>query len=135
MEFAIQNISNAFAHAMYEGFTLIEYEDRDWAHYSQTKEDKRIIRLRRHYDRDIEIYAMFDQTWSSTALGFGGIGGQAITNAYTIVLRSNILGEYCVYFSGRFAYNIKRPNEKFFQDVAKRYMAPVKEKDEYERAN
>ena len=133
MEYAVQNLSNAIAHAMYEGFPLIEYEDRDWEHFSKTKEDKRITKTRKHSDRDIEVYAMFNQTWSSTALGFGGLGGQAITNAYTIVLRSNYLGEYCVYFGGRFAYHIKRINQKFIEDVMNRQMCEVKHKSKYDR--
>lgn len=133
MEYAVQNLSNAIAHAMYEGFPLIEYEDRDWEHFRKTKEDKKVTKTRKHSDRDIEVYAMFSQTWSSTALGFGGLGGQAITSAYTIVLRSNYLGEYCVYFGGRFAYHIKRINQKFIEDVTNRQMCEVKNKSKYDR--
>ena len=33
---------------------------------------------------DFDIY-IFQQIWGSTALGFGGIGGQAMTSAYTYV--------------------------------------------------
>jgi hypothetical protein len=133
MEYAVQNLSNAIAHAMYEGFPLIEYEDRDWEHFGKTGENKRVTKTRKHSDRDIEVYAMFSQTWSSTALGFGGLGGQAITSAYTIVLRSNYLGEYCVYFGGRFAYHIKRINQKFIEDVMNREMCSVKNKGKYEQ--
>ena len=139
---AIQDLSNAFAHAMYKGFAEYEYETVDFAAMAdwtmeQRKNNPRPMKkaARQHTSNDIEVYAMFSQTWSSTALGFGGLGGQAITDAYTIVLRSSLLGEYCVYFGGRFAYNIKKPNEKFFQDVAKLYMAPVGEKSNYERTN
>ena len=132
MEYAVQNLSNAIAHAMYEGFPLIEYEDRDWEHFGKTGENKRVTKTRKHSDRDIEVYAMFSQTWSSTALGFGGLGGQSITSAYTIVLRSNYLGEYCVYFGGRFAYHIKRINQNFIEDVMNREMRSVKNKGKYE---
>ena len=131
MENAVQNLSNVFAHAMYEGFPLIEYEDRDWEHYSKTKHAKLITKTRRHTERDIEVYAMFSQTWSSTALGFGGLGGQSITSAYTIVLRSNYLGQYCVYFGGRFAYHIKCINQNFIEDVMNREMCAVKNKSKY----
>lgn len=133
MEYAVQNLSNAIAHAMYEGFPPIEYEDRDWEHFGKTGENKRVTKTRKHSDRDIEVYAMFSQTWSSTALGFGGLGGQAITSAYTIILRSNYLGEYCVYFGGRFAYHIKRINQKFIEDVMNREMRSVKNKGKYEQ--
>jgi hypothetical protein len=113
----------AFAHAAYEGFSAIQYEDRDWEHYRKTKEDKRVKKSRRPVDYDIEVFAMFCQTWGSTALGFGGVGGQAISSAYVIVL--GCMNEFCVYFGGRFAYKVTNPSEAFFADVAKKRMADV----------
>lgn len=58
---------------------------------------------------DFEIYT-FTQAWGSTALGFGGIGGQAITKANTYVLEpvAPNAPDYktChVYFAGRYAYS------------------------------
>lgn len=48
---------------------------------------------------------LFPQWWGSTALGYGGIGGAAITNAYTVVVSTE--AEACVYFgSGRLAYKV-----------------------------
>lgn len=123
----LEDIHNAFAHAMYEGFPEYTYEDRDWEHYHKTKEDKRIVKSRRHSEYDIEIYSMFPQTWGSTALGFGGMGGAAITTAYTVILHSNKGRDYCVYFNGRFAYRIAKPNEKFYEDMRNRRMASVKD--------
>ena len=38
----------------------------------------------RPYIDDFELYT-FNQMWGSTALGFGGIGGQAMTQARTYV--------------------------------------------------
>lgn len=53
---------------------------------------------------DFELYT-FNQTWGSTALGFGGIGGQAITEARTYVFVPMTCNQKCfVYFAGRFAY-------------------------------
>jgi hypothetical protein len=72
----------------------------------------------------LELFAMFAQMWSSTALGFGGIGGAAMTPAYTTI----ILGperDFCVYFRGRFAYRIEKPNDFFFEDVGARSMVEV----------
>lgn len=68
---------------------------------------------------------LFEQTWMSTALGFGGIGGQAITSAYTVVIDYMFTNEYSVYFAGRFAYKVEHPNLAFFEDVAKQNMSPV----------
>lgn len=60
---------------------------------------------------------MFTQVWGSTALGFGGVGGQAITSAYTVVI-GGPCGDFCVYFAGRFAYRIERPNARFLNDIS-----------------
>ena len=85
---------------------------------------------------------VFPQTWSSTALGFGGCGGQAITEAYTTVvemswsyldkndeIRGLNLKEsedkmYAVFFDGMLAYICMNPNEEFFKDLDDRCMKP-----------
>ena len=55
---------------------------------------------------DFSVY-IFEQTWGSTALGFGGMGGQAMTTANTIVLIPINNNQDCfVYFAGRFAYSV-----------------------------
>lgn len=128
----LEALSQSLAHAQYEGFGEVEYEDRDWEHYRKTKEDLRVKKTRKHSAYDISVYAMFPQTWSSTALGFGGIGGQAMTPAYTVIVESNHTGEYCVYFGGRFAYRVKRLNQKFRDDVARQYMSAVSGAHKYE---
>ncbi len=59
---------------------------------------------------DIEV-VMFPQMWGSTALGYGGIGGAAMTTAYTVIITCG--DTHAVYFGsgGRLAYMIK--NEQF----------------------
>lgn len=130
---AIENLHSALAHAQYEGFPLIEYEDRDWNHYNKTKEHKTLKKTRRHSQHDIVVAGMWNQAWGSTALGFGGIGGQAITDAYTIVLESQHGGGYCVYFGGRFAYHIRRPTQAFHEDMAGRCLRAVNKRSLYEQ--
>ena len=83
---------------------------------------------------------VFRQTWASTALGFGGVGGSAMTDAYTTVVhvyfspRSSTVTNtiektpefHGVYFDGRLAYMIEtEPKEEFFKDVKERNMASV----------
>lgn len=63
----------------------------------------------------------FDQTWPNTACGFAGVAGQAFTNALTVVVEGP-LGYVCVYFGGRLAYHIGKPNSRFFEDLAKRQL-------------
>lgn len=47
----------------------------------------------------------FPQMWGSTALGFGGIGGAAMTTAQTYVVFT--YESVFVYFGSRFAYELK----------------------------
>lgn len=60
---------------------------------------------------------VFLQTWGSTSLGFGGIGGQAMTSAYTTVIWEETSGIYGVFFDKRLAYVIKNPNDLFMVDM------------------
>jgi len=88
---------------------------------------------------------VFPQTWSSTALGFGGCGGQAITEAYTTVVEmswdyvnktDDIRGLnlttsedkiYAVFFDGRIAYMCLNPNHKFLKDLSNMRMKSQRE--------
>lgn len=127
----VGTLSSCMAHAMYRGFPDIEYEDRDWEKY-KTDPNARVKKKKQHTEYDMKVFAMFPQTWSSTALGFGGIGGQSITDAYTVVIKSTSGYGYCVYFGGQFAYRIDRPNDKFYIDIEKMRMAAVKDHHGYE---
>lgn len=125
----IGTLHAALAHAQYHALSDISYQDRDWDHFHKTKEDRRISKTRRPGPYDMEVFAMFSQTWSSTALGFGGIGGQAISTNYVIIIECN--DEYAVYFGDRHAYTITRPNNTFFQDAQSRRMADVRDGHHY----
>jgi hypothetical protein len=52
------------------------------------------------------------------------------------VIESNLVGGYAVYFGGRLAYVIERPNEKFMEDIARQRMVDARlGKATYERTN
>lgn len=121
----LSDLHNALAHAAYEGFSVHEYEDRDWEAYSKGDKDATKKKSRKHTDYDMQVVNMFTQTWGSTALGFGGVGGAAMTTAYTIILSSHLNGEYLVYFGGLFAYKITRPTDAFYEDIRKGCMTAV----------
>ena len=132
----IETLAGAMAHAAYEAFPVYVYQDRDWAKHdkwrsSLSREEMKtavapadcyVEKTRKHSMYDLTVFTMFPQTWSSTALGFQGIGGQAITSAYVCIIESNLLGQLAVYFGERLAYVIKRPNEKFMEDIASQRM-------------
>ena len=79
---------------------------------------------------DFKLYT-FEQVWGSTALGFGGAGGQAITSATTYVFVPITCNQKCfVYFAGRFAYAVDY-SKKFMEDVSKNNVASVAEVNKY----
>ena len=104
--------------------------------------------LNNSYYHRFMVY-VFPQTWSSTALGFGGCGGQAITEAYTTVVEmswdyvnktDDIRGLnlttsddriYAVFFDGKLAYICLNPNEQFFEDLNNRCMKPQNQSQAY----
>jgi len=160
----IETLASCMAHAAYEAFPEYKYKDRNWDKYRKwqdevfnklSQEEKKklydeerrtnvhmgpadcyVEKSRKHSFYDLTVYNMFAQTWGSTALGFGGIGGQAITSAYVCVIESNLVGGYAVYFGGRLAYVINRPNEKFIEDIQRHQMVDAKAgKTTYERTN
>lgn len=128
----ITDLADCIAHAQYEGFSDIEYETRDWEEYRKTQKDVRISARRRPTTRDFGVYAMFPQTWGSTALGHGGVGGSAMTTAYTIVLECYATQEFLVYFGGRFCYTVSRrsANIKTFAEDCRNHGLESKRKSE-----
>ena len=84
------------------------------------------------YYADGQLYD-FDQTWASTALGFGGVGGAALTTERTYVFIPNSLeDEAFVFFGGTYAYTANL-TDAFWEDIEKKDMAKVKESGKYMR--
>lgn len=52
--------------------------------------------------KPIDNYAVYPQTWPSSALGFGGIGGDMLTTAPTTAIESK--GKVHVFFGSKLAY-------------------------------
>jgi len=82
------------------------------------------ISKRRPHTGEVEVYH-FPQVWGSTALGFGGVGGQALTFAYTTVVVDSASDNAAVYFSGRLAYVIKHPTAYFYEALSRHAMNEV----------
>lgn len=80
--------------------------------------------FRRPTALDVEVQ-LFEQLWGSTALGYGGLGGAAMTYAYTVVVSSH--DRICVYFGGgNLAYTlspeemVQEQTEAWISDLQKR---------------
>lgn len=107
----------ALASAEHRDMPDVEYKTRDWDAYRKLSADEKkkwggdipdnmmIEKIRRPYVHELEV-DMFLQGWGSTALGYGGIGGAAMTDAYTVVV-SYGGRQFCVYFGcGVLAYKV-----------------------------
>lgn len=81
---------------------------------------------------DFDLY-IFEQIWGSTALGFGGVGGDAMTSAMTYVFVPQVEEDCIVYFAGRFAYKVPY-SRVFADDIAKQNMEPVYRAGKYTKA-
>ena len=66
----------------------------------------------------------FEQTWPSTALGFPGGGGRAMTAALTVLVEH--AEQALVYHGGRFAY--QAPREQLAERIADRVLPGVLER-------
>lgn len=139
---ALNDMSQAMTHACYAGLSDIVYEHTpskfDPSQTPSIIKGKTVLRKRRPTQYDITDIQMFTQMWGSTALGFDGIGGCAITTASVIIITGSFFSkdfsrEVAVYFGGRHAYTIKNPSAAFADDVSKRSMADVRDaKKRYE---
>lgn len=79
---------------------------------------------------DFEIHT-FEQNWGSTALGFDGIGGQAITSARTYVFEPICVNQkFFVYFGCKFAYAVPY-SSILMKDIAKQNMVSVNKRGKY----
>lgn len=140
----IKEYTDSFYSAIHIDLPDIEYEDYDYTEIKKIKKSidkqkvwediknsgKKIIKKRRPSSHDdLDVYA-FPQTWGSTALGHGGIGGAAISSALTVVVGMKRY-YYCVYFGGRLAYKVFNPSPNFFEDLHKFNMKRKGEHSQY----
>jgi hypothetical protein len=138
----ISSLHRALSAAIYRDLPDIEYYDRDWTKWRALSKQEQIEAIknntspeikksRRPRDEDVEVF-MFPQTWGSTVLGYGGIGGSAITTSYTVVI--SLHGTACVYFGGdRLAYRLDfnelsaEGRKRFNNDIRSHNMADCRE--------
>jgi hypothetical protein len=131
--YPIQALHSALAQALHRDLPDIEYKNRDWPAYQKMTDAEKaqamrtntvpqISVMRRPREDDVEVI-MFPQTWGSTALGYGGMGGASVTSAYTVIVSNHVIS--CVYFGeGELAYRINhntssaQGRENWRKDVA-----------------
>lgn len=113
---SLDALARALAHAAYVGMPDVQYMRRDYETAAKWTPEQRakaiqeqsfpeVAAQRRPDMSECVVIAMFPQMWGSTALGFGGLGGAAMTEAYTIALEGPGR-DVAIYWAGRFAYRI-----------------------------
>lgn len=124
---AVESVAASVYHATLVGLTHHEIPEYEFKRTPGKAGTEKINTGRTKTVRPSErecMVLMFPQAWGSTALGFGGIGGAAITTAYTVIVQGPY-GDCCVYFQGRIAYRIARPNTRFWEDFKQMAMSEV----------
>lgn len=145
-------VAAALHAATLRDLAAIEYVERDWERHrawvdAMTREERAkvyaeehssgvclgptVARRRRPSEEEC-LVTVFPQVWGSTALGYGGIGGAAMSTAYTVVVESRIVAQRAVYFgrSGRLAYLVPMgagAEENFSRALAERAMPSVRD--------
>ena len=148
----ITAVAAALHAARLRDFPTIIYMDRDWERHrawfgaltseqrarihdmerrSGESQGPKVELRRRPTEQECRVTA-FPQLWGSTALGYGGIGGSAMTTAYTVVVESAVVGLRAVYFgeAGRLAYLVPiggAHEETFRQAVAAQSLPSVRD--------
>lgn len=98
------NVRNALAESV---FSFLHKDGADVEYKHRSPSDPvggGTIKKRRPREEEITV-DYFPQTWGSTALGFGGMGGASMTTAYTTVIYMG--GLSYVYFGGMFCYAVE----------------------------
>lgn len=106
----------------------IEYEHRHPKAGVKFEDIPSERRTRRPDSYDCSVYS-FPQGWSSTALGFGGIGGQAMTTAQTTVVICESHSA-AIYFGRRFAYRAP-VTQALMADISGHNMVEVSKAGKY----
>lgn len=146
----VLSVSSALNAAVLRDLPTIIYTDRNWPKHREwmdalSREDRArvqaeerasgllqgptVVRQRRPAEHEC-LVTVFPQVWGSTALGYGGLGGCAMTTAYTVVVEAAVVRTRAVYFgaTGRLAYRVPMggANEHAFRDaLASRAMPAV----------
>jgi len=139
----ITDLADCIAHAQYAGFSDIEYETRDFEKIRAAKTAQEKAQAlhdskpatRRPTTQDFGVYSMFTQTWGSTALGHGGMGGASMTTAYTVVLECYHTQEFLVYFGGQYCYTVSRRSKNidvFVEDSRNHILASKRQSEKYQ---
>lgn len=120
----------SFYDAKYPNLELIEYkfkqmlfDDEEWK-----KKAKKLRDTNKYLYPDFDVI-VFSQIWGSTCTAFdvcedgsAAMGGQAMTKAYTVVIKETITETYGVFINDKPCYKVTDAKDEFYSDLAERNM-------------
>ena len=117
IEHPSKTLTEALGAALHQDLSPIRYQrwTPDMKKAGIPLDDPKAVEMaerRPRYD-DVEV-RMFPELWSSTALGYGGMGGAAMTPAYTVVVFCQKNQEACLYWGGGrlgWKFDLSDPNQ------------------------
>ena len=69
-------------------------------------------------EANVRVLTAYTETFGSTALGWGGMAGQAMTTALTVAIVSN--DKIAVYRNARLDYIVENPSREFMMRIQER---------------
>lgn len=108
----VQSIQECMHRAMLVDLKEIQYP------YRKPGESGDKVGSRLHRNDEILIRVV-PETWGDTSLGMGGMAGQVVTTAHTVIIESTMTGEILIYRGHRLFKRFDRRNIP--ESVQKRY--------------
>lgn len=117
-----------FSNPKYPNLELIEYQFKQ--ELSKNKEWKDKVSEMKKQDKYLSVdfdVIVFSQIWGSTITAFDvhedgtpTLGGQAMTKAYTVVIKETLTETYGIFVDGKPCYLVNNANDAFYSDLSKR---------------
>lgn len=108
------------------------------AQHLLTQDENFVKRLAEHKPCRVDFVAeTFPQMWGNTCAGFDitpdgqpTVGGSAMTEVYTTVIKERVTNTYIVFFGDKACYKVVNPPETFLTDLNKRQMRSLSQAKE-----
>lgn len=108
------------------------------AQHLLTQDENFVKRLAEHKPCRVDFVAeTFPQMWANTCAGFDitpdgqpTVGGSAMTEVYTTVIKERVTNTYIVFFGDKACYKVDNPPETFLTDLNKRQMRSLSQAKE-----
>ena len=90
------------------------------SHQAQAHVARALLQAADRLGTDDFHWEAWPQMWGDTSCGFGGISGQSMTEAQTMIAFLSRDTRVVVFHCGRYAYEVTHPSEEFWNLVTVR---------------